>query len=68
MTDADKTAEKLTASIRKTKAGAAGKPATPRKATPKRATSTRAKTAPQSSAKTTGSSGVYQVGRRVWPD
>jgi hypothetical protein len=75
MTDADKTAEKLTASIRKTKAGAASttsKPATPSKATPKRATSARSKTAAKPAAaratKKAPASGSFQVGRRVWPD
>jgi hypothetical protein len=70
MTDADKTAEKLAASIRRTKADAASKPAaTPRKATPKRAATTSAKASADRSTKAkTPADGNYQFGRRVWPD
>jgi hypothetical protein len=70
MTDADKTAEKLAASIRKTKADAASKPAAaPRKAAPKRAAATSAKApAARTTKAKTPAEGNYQFGRRVWPD
>lgn len=72
MTESDKTGEKLAASIRKTRAGSAGRTTatTTRKAAPKRAPdadaekSTAAKPAQQGST----SSDPYRHGQRVWPD
>lgn len=68
MTEADKTAEKLTASIRKTREDAAAKPAAASKATPKRATATPARKPAAKTEKPAASSDGYQFGRRVWPD
>lgn len=69
MTEADKTAEKLAASIRKTKADAAAKPATASKATPKRAPATRTRKPPAAeSGETAAQADNYQYGRRIWPD
>ncbi len=79
MTTSDKTGEKLTASIRKTKASAEGKVAatTTRKAAPNRAAKATPKAAPRtttrasSPAKRTAGSDTadsYRHGSRVWPD
>ncbi len=69
MTEADKTAERLAASIRKTKADAAAKPAAAAsKATPKRAPATRARKPAAKSTTAASPAGSYQFGRRVWPD
>lgn len=71
MSEADKTGEKLVASMRRTKAGAgpasgaAKKPtaASTRKAAPGKSAARKSKPAPAASG-----SDPYQSGRRVWPD
>ena len=68
MTEADKTAEKLTASIRKTRADAAAKPAAASKATPRPAPATRTRKPAAKTTEPASSTGGYQFGRRVWPD
>jgi hypothetical protein len=72
MTTEDKTGDKLVASIRKTKAGAAGndqadpaKPSTP--ATRKKTAARRAPTKTESARSESGG-GQYQSEGRVWPD
>ncbi len=70
MTESDKTGEKLAASIRKTKAGAATRTTATKKTTPKRAATarparpTRSKPAHEAAA----SADPYRHGQRVWPD
>lgn len=71
MTEKDKTSDQLAASIAKTKRTAASaKKATVGKA-PQRKTTPRKTTPRKTSAgsdKQTATAGVYQYGRRVWPD
>lgn len=84
MSSKDTTADKLVASIRKTKSAASSTPAVRKKAAtkkatpkaaaakPKPATKPAAKPATKPAAKSksadTGSGIVYSSGRRVWPD
>ena len=68
MSETDKTGDKLVASIRKTKAGAA-KPAQAAPAKTAKTTRVRArKPATKSRRTATGNVDPYTCGRRVWPD
>jgi hypothetical protein len=67
----DKTGDRLVASIRKTRAGAAGKTAAGAAAAPaseRRAPQTRAAGAKEQAVQEAYSRDSYQYGRRVWPD
>jgi hypothetical protein len=74
----DKTGEKLVASIRKTRAGAAKKTTAGKTSTTSTAAAsarkkaaTRPRTAPKAEKKVPqvpGSTDAYQYGRRIWPD
>lgn len=72
MTESDKTGEKLAASIRKTRAGPAGRntATTTRKAAPERAPEADAvaSTTTRPAQKEPTSSDPYRHGQRVWPD
>ena len=68
MSETDKTGDKLVASIRKTKAGAA-KPAQAAPAKTAKTTRVQArKPATKSRRTATGNADPYTCGRRVWPD
>ena len=72
MSEADKTGEKLVASMRRTKAGAEPKSAAAQKpaATAKKKTSARRGSTPNARKPKQPATGgdPYQTGRRVWPD